>query len=411
MTRIVVTGVGAITPIGNNVHDFWSNLTAGVSGVARINSFDPSDLPVQIAAEIKDFQAKDFMDFKAARRMDRFSQFAVAAAGEALRDSGIEVTEENADRVAVIMNTGGGGIPTMTEQVTVYNEKGARRVSPFFVPLFAPNMAACQISITYGITGHVSASVAACAAAAQSFIDSYHLLRRGEADAVIAGGTEAGLANVAIAAFANMQALSRRNDEPEEASRPFDAGRDGFVFAEGAGALILETEEHALARGATIYAELCGGALSADAFHITAPEPEGVGAIKAMTWALERSGIDPEEVDTLYAHATSTPLGDIAETKAIKQTFGSHASNIAITAPKSMVGHLVGASGAINAVGAIMSIRKQIVPPTINLVDPDPECDLDYVPNVAREQPVNTVMTNSFGFGGQNMVSIFRAYR
>jgi 3-oxoacyl-[acyl-carrier-protein] synthase II len=271
-------------------------------------------------------------------------------------------------------------------------------------------MAASQVSITFGIRGPVMASVAACAAGAQSFLDAYHLLRRGEADVVIAGGTEAGLAPVSIAAFNNMQALSRNNDCPEKASRPFDANRDGFVFAEGCAALILETEEHANARNAPILCEILGGAMTADAFHITAPEPEGTGATTAMKLAIERAGLEATDIDAIYAHATSTPLGDIAETKAIKKALGEHAYEIAICSPKSQLGHLVGASGAVNAAAAVMSIRDQIMAPTINLETPDPECDLDYVPNVAREMPLRTIMTNSFGFGGQNVVTIFQAY-
>lgn len=411
MERIVVTGVGAITPIGNDAATFWSNLRAGVSGVGRITAFEVADdLPVKIAAQVKDFDPKDHIDFKAARRMDRFSQFAVAAAGEALRDACFTVTPENSTRVGVIMNTGGGGIPAIVNEVLTHDRRGPARVSPFFIPLFAPNMAACQISLTYGIRGPVMASVAACAAGAQAFVDGLHLLRRGEADVLIAGGTESGLDPVAIAAFANMLALSRRNDDPEHASRPFDKNRDGFVFAEGCGALILETESHARQRGARILCELIGGAMTADAFHITAPQPEGVGATAAMRYAMERSGITPADIDAVYAHATSTPLGDVAETKAIKQALGEHAYEIAISAPKSMVGHLVGASGAVNGVAAVLSLRDQVMAPTINLVTPDPECDLDYVPNVERPMELNTILTNAFGFGGQNVVTIFRRY-
>jgi 3-oxoacyl-[acyl-carrier-protein] synthase II len=409
--RIVVTGVGAITPIGNDAATFWSNLRAGVSGVGRITAFEVADdLPVKIAAEVKNFDPKDHIDFKAARRMDRFSQFAVAAAGEALRDACFTVTPENSTRVGVIMNTGGGGIPAIVNEVLTHDRRGPGRVSPFFIPMFAPNMAACQISLSYDIRGPVMASVAACAAGAQAFVDGLHLLRRGEADVLITGGTESGLDPVAIAAFANMQALSRRNGDPERASRPFDKDRDGFVFAEGCGALVLETESHARQRGARILCELIGGAMTADAFHITAPEPEGVGATAAMRFAMERAGITPADIDAIYAHATSTPLGDIAETKSIKQALGKRAYEIAISAPKSMVGHLVGASGAVNGVAAVLSLRDQVMAPTINLVTPDPECVLDYVPNVERPMELNTILTNAFGFGGQNVVTIFRRY-
>ncbi|MEZ4572298.1 MAG: beta-ketoacyl-ACP synthase II [Thermomicrobiales bacterium] len=320
--RIVITGIGAVTPIGNDPESFWANLVAGKSGAAPITSFDTSDLPVTFACEVKDFDPSTYIDSKAVRRMDRFSQFAVVASGQALDNAGIKIDEELAERTAIVMNTGGGGVPTMVNEVRAYDNKGPRRVSPFFIPVFAPNMAAAQVSLTFGITGPVMASVAACAAGAQALIDGYHTLQRGDADIVIAGGTEAALTQVSVAAFANMQALSRRNDCPEKASRPFDADRDGFVFAEGCGALILEREEDARARGATILCELAGGALTADAFHITAPEPEGRSVTRAIRMALEKSDMSATDVDSVYAHATSTPIGDIAETKAIKQSAG-----------------------------------------------------------------------------------------
>lgn len=410
MDRIVITGTGAITPIGNDSETYWQNLVAGKSGANHITGFETDNLPVRIAAEVKDFDPKDYMNPKSARRMDRFAQFAVAASLEALEMAGVTVDDSNSERVAVLMNTGGGGIPAIVREVLNHHEKGPQRVNPFFIPMFAPNMAASQVSITLGIRGPVMAAVAACAAGAQAIFDAYHLLRRGEADIAIAGGTEAGLNPVSISAFANMQALSRNNDCPEKASRPFDVGRDGFVFGEGCAALIMETETHARERNANILCEVTGGAMTADAFHITAPQPEGIGATTAMKLALERSDMSPSDIDLIYAHATSTPLGDIAETKAIKRAFGDHAYNLAVSSPKSQLGHTVGASGAVNAVAAVMSIRDQTAAPTINLDEQDPECDLDYVPNVAREMPINTVMTNSFGFGGQNVVSIFKRY-
>ncbi|CAN5685624.1 beta-ketoacyl-ACP synthase II [soil metagenome] len=406
--RIVITGVGAVTPIGNDPETYWANLVAGKSGAAPITQFDAEDLAVTFAAEVKDFDTSRYIDPKAARRMDRFAQFAVYASGQALDDAGIKIDDSNAERTAIIMNTGGGGVPTMVREVRAYDNRGPRRVSPFFIPIFAPNMAATQVSLTFGVTGPVMASVAACAAGAQSLVDGYHLLQRGGADVVIAGGTEAALSQVSVAAFANMQALSRRNDCPEKASRPFDADRDGFVFAEGCGALILEREEDARARGATILCELAGGALTADAFHITAPEPEGRSVTRAISLALEESDMSPTDVDAIYAHATSTQIGDIAETKAIKQALGDHAYNVAVCSPKSQLGHLVGAAGAVSAVAAVMSLRDQIMPPTINLETPDPECDLDYVPNKAREMKLDAVISNSFGFGGQNVVCAFR---
>ncbi len=410
MQRVVVTGLGALTPIGNDVETFWTNLINGECGVARTTAFDPSPLEVQIAGEVKGFDPKDHMDVKAARRMDRFSQFAVATAGEALRDAGIEIDPERSERIAVMMNTGGGGIPTLTREVRNYYDKGPNRVSPFFIPMFAPNMAASQVSMTFGIHGPVRASVAACAAGAQAFVDAWHLLRRGEADVVIAGGTESGMDPVSVAAFANMGALSKRNDDPKHASRPFDAERDGFVFAEGCGAMILETEEHARARGARIYCELVGGAMTADAFHLSAPVADGTYTARAMRNALSASCLNAEDIDHISAHGTSTPQGDTAETIAIKRAFGDHAYRMAVSSIKGAVGHLVGAAGGVAGVAVVKAITKSLVPPTINYQHPDPECDLDYVPNEARETPVRAAMVNAFGFGGQNAVAIFKRY-
>lgn len=410
MQRVVVTGLGALTPIGNDVETFWTNLINGECGVARTTAFDPSPLDVQISGEVKGFDPKDHMDPKAARRMDRFSQFAVAAAGEALRDAGIEIDPEQSDRVAVMMNTGGGGIPTLTREVRNYYDKGPNRVSPFFIPMFSPNMAAAQISMTYGIHGPVRGSVAACAAGAQAFVDSWHLLRRGEADIVIAGGTESGMDPVSVAAFSNMGALSKRNDDPKHASRPFDAERDGFVFAEGCGAVILETEEHAKARGARIYCELAGGAMTADAYHLSAPVEDGTYTARAMRDALAASCLNAEDIHHISAHGTSTPLGDAAETIAIKRAFGDHAYRMGVSSIKGALGHLVGAAGGVAGIAVVKSIVHHIVPPTINYQYPDPDCDLDYVPNEAREAPVHAAMVNAFGFGGQNAVAVFKRY-
>lgn len=408
--RVVVTGVGALTPIGNSAPEFWDNLQAGVSGVDRITAFDPSNLEVQIAAEVKGFDPKDYMDFKAARRMDRFSQLAVAAAGEAIKDACLDIDRDNTERIGVMLNTGGGGIQTLTREVQVHYSKGPNRVSPFFIPMFAPNMAASQVSITYGIQGPVMASVAACAAGAQAFVDAWRMLRLGEVDVMIAGGTEAGLDPVAVAAFGNMGALSKRNDEPQRASRPFDRERDGFVFGEGSAVLILETEEHARQRGARIYCELLSGSMTADAFHISAPLPGGLGAARAMKQALDLAGLRPSDLDYICAHGTSTPLNDAAETEAIKAIFGEAAYKVAISSPKSMIGHLVGAAGAVSGAVCVLAIRDNVVPPTINLDYPDPECDLDYVPHERRAMPVNTAMANAFGFGGQNAVAVFGRY-
>jgi 3-oxoacyl-[acyl-carrier-protein] synthase II len=410
VTRVVVTGLGAITPLGLGVDAFWSGLTAGRSGIRTIEHFDPSDLDVKIAGEVPGFIPKDFMDFKAARRMDRFAQFGVAATRMALEDSGLDITDENRERIGIVVNTGGGGIGTIESEVLNMERNGPKRVSPFLIPLFAPNMASCQIALTYQIHGPTVTSVAACAAGVQAFVDAVFMIQRGDADVVITGGTEAGITPVAIAGLANMGALSRRNDDPAGASRPFDGGRDGFVFSEGSAIMILESEEHAARRGATVIAEAAGGAYTSDAFHITAPDPSGRGQAAAINGALRRAGIEPGDVDYVAAHATATPLGDIGESNTIKRVFGDHARNLAISANKSMLGHLLGAAGAVSGLACVLAIRDGIVPPTINLTAPDPECDLDYTPNVARHMPVNVAVVNGFGFGGQNASAVFRAF-
>ena len=410
MQRVVVTGLGAVSPLGIGVPALWEGLIAGRSGVRRVQHFDTEHLAVKIAAEVPDFDPKAFMEPKSVRRMDRFAQFAIAATREALADANLAITDENRERVAIVLNTGGGGIPTIEENVTAMALKGPSRVGPLVIPMFAPNMASSQVSIAFNIHGPSITSAAACASGVQAFVDAVRLLRAGEADVAITGGTEAGITPVALTSLANMQALSRRNDEPERASRPFDLDRDGFVFGEGAGVLILETEEHAVRRGASVYAEAMGGALTSDAFHLTAPEPSGRGARRAMTNALLRACMEPREIDYIAAHATSTQIGDTAETRAIKGAFGEHASKVAVSANKSMVGHMLGAAGAISALAGVLAIRDGIVPPTINLETPDPECDLDYVPNVARKMTVNAAMANGFGFGGQNASAIFRRF-
>jgi 3-oxoacyl-[acyl-carrier-protein] synthase II len=408
--RVVVTGLGALSPLGIGVPALWEGLVAGRSGVRRIQHFDTDNLVVKIAAEVPDFDPKQFIEAKAVRRMDRFAHFAIAATREALDDANLEITDENRERVAVMMNTGGGGIPTIESNVTAMALSGPSRVSPLVIPIFAPNMASSQVSIAFGIQGPVITSAAACASGVQAFVDAVRLMRAGEADVVVTGGTEAGITPVALSGLANMHALSRRNDDPEGASRPFDRDRDGFVFGEGAGVLILETEEHAVRRGASVYAEALGGALTSDAFHLTAPEPSGRGARAAMTNALRRAELEPQNIDYIAAHATSTPIGDTAETMAIKGAFGDHAGTVAISANKSMIGHLLGAAGAISAVHCILAMRDGVVPPTINLDTPDPDCDLDYVPHTARRMPVRTAMVNGFGFGGQNATAIFRRF-
>jgi 3-oxoacyl-[acyl-carrier-protein] synthase II len=408
--RAVVTGVGAVTPIGNDAETYWRNLTAGVSGVARIAAYDPSNEEVRIAAEVKGFDAREWIDFKAARRMSRFSQLAVAAAAQAIAESGLSITDANRDDIAVVVNTGGGGIGDVALAEQTYLEGGPQRVSPFMVPMLSPSMAACQISIQNKLRGPVITSVAACASGVQAFIDAQRLIEHGDAEVVVAGGTESAILPVAFAALANMGALSKRNDEPEKASRPFDANRDGFVFGEGAAVLLVESAVHAEARGATILAEIAGGALTADAFHISAPDPSGYGASKAMERGLRDAGVDPEEVDYVAAHGTSTPLNDATETKAIRAAFGDHADHLAVSSNKSMIGHTLGAAGAMSALAAVLAIRDGIIPPTINYEQPDPACDLDYVANVAREQPVRVAIINGFGFGGQNAVAVFRRY-
>ncbi|MGI8828294.1 MAG: beta-ketoacyl-ACP synthase II [Candidatus Limnocylindria bacterium] len=408
--RAVITGMGAITPIGNDVGTFWSNLTAGVSGVGPITAFDASELEVRIAAEVKGFEPTDWMDFKQARRMSRFAQFAVAAARQAIGDAKLEIGDHNRDDIAVVVNTGGGGMTEVATGEVTLRERGANRVSPFMVPMMSPSMGACQISIQNGIRGPVITSVAACAAGVQAFVEAKRLIERGEVDVVIAGGTESAIMPVAFAALANMGALSKRNDDPERASRPFDADRDGFVFGEAAAVMVVEAAEHAEARGAPILAQVAGGALTGDAFHISAPDPSGHGATLAMRRAIRDAQLEMDAVEYVVAHGTSTPLNDVTETKAIRAAFGPHADRLAVSSNKSMVGHTLGAAGAISALAAVLTIRDGVIPPTINQEAPDPDCDLDYVPNGARQQQVSIVMANGFGFGGQNAVSVITRY-
>ena len=402
--------MGAVTPIGNDVEAFWTNLTAGVSGVARITLFDPSDLEVQIAAEVKGFEPRDWIDFKQARRMSRFAQLAVAAARQAIDASGLQIGDGNRDDIAVVINTGGGGIGEVALGEDTLVAKGPDRVSPFMVPMMSPSMAACQVSIQNGIRGPVITSVAACASGVQAFVEAQRLIEHGDVDVVIAGGTESAIMPVSFAALANMGALSKRNDEPERASRPFEADRDGFVFGEAAGVLVVEAAEHAEARGATILAEIAGGALTGDAFHISAPEPSGYGATLAMQRAVRDAHLEPEQVQVVMAHGTSTALNDATETKAIRSAFGAHADRLSVTSNKSMLGHTLGAAGAMSGLAAVLAIRDGVIPPTINYETPDPACDLDYVPNVARAASVDVAIVNGFGFGGQNAVSVYSRY-
>jgi len=412
--RAVVTGLGAVMPIGNDFETYWRNLRDGVSGVATITRFDPSEFEVKIAAEVKDFVAGDHMDAKMARRMGRFTHFAMAATSEALHSAGLDpaaLGPEERDRVGVVVNTGGGGIEQVVEGTLVRGSRGPRFVSPFAIPALSGSMAACMVSMEYGLTGPVMTQVAACATSVIAFHDALRLIAEGECDVVLAGGTEAPILEVGVAALGNMGALSKRNDDPTRASRPFDRDRDGFVLGEGAGVVVVESLAHALARGARPLAEVLGGALTADAFHISAPEPTGRGATRAMSLARERAGVTADEIDWVVAHGTATPLNDVTETRAIKASFGPAASRIAISSPKSMIGHLVGAAGIASAMAAIGGIRDQVISPTVNHDNPDlPECNLDYVPLVARKAKVDTVMVNGFGFGGQNAVAIFRRY-
>lgn len=410
MKRVVVTGAGAVSPLGIGAQTLWDGLLAGKSGIAQIENFDVSDLEVRIGGEVRHFDPKDHMDAKLARRMDRFSHFSVASASEALKDAGYEIDRENSERIGVIINTGGGGIPIMESNVQNMVEKGPKWVHPLTIALFAPNMASCQVSMALGIHGPTVTSSAACASGVQAFVQAAHMIQRDEADLIIAGGAESGLRRTSITAMANMGALSKRNDDPAGASRPFDLGRDGFVFSEGAGLLIVESEEHALERGAPILAEIAGGAFTSDAFHITAPDPNGKHAAKAMSLAVQRAGLQPQDVDYIAAHATATNVGDIAETDAIKTAFGDHAYKLVASANKSMLGHLLGAAGGVSAIACVYAIRDGMVPPTINLTDPDPKCDLDYAPNIARKLHVDVALVNGFGFGGQNAVALFKRY-
>jgi 3-oxoacyl-[acyl-carrier-protein] synthase II len=406
-----VTGLGAVLPIGNDFPTYWSNLVAGVTGTRRIQSFDPENFEVQIAAEVLDFDPTIAMEPKMARRMSRFIHFAMAAGKEAVADAGIDfeaMDQDQRDRVGVVVNTGGGGIEEIIDGTHVHDTKGPRFVSAFAIPALSGSMGACMLSMEYGLTGPVMTQVAACATSVIAFHDALRLIRSGECDVVLTGGSEAPIVPMGIAALGNMTALSKRNDSPETASRPFDGTRDGFVLGEGGGVVVVESLAHAQERGATPIAEVLGGALTADAFHISAPEPTGRGQARAMTLALKNAEVAPDEIDYIVAHGTATPLNDATETRAIKAAYGAHARKVAISSPKSMIGHLVGAAGIASALAGLGAIRDQVIPPTANLRTQDPECDLDYVPLTARKAKVETVAINGFGFGGQNAVTIFR---
>jgi 3-oxoacyl-[acyl-carrier-protein] synthase II len=413
LKRVVVTGLGALTPIGNTLDEYWNSLINGVSGAAPIQSFDASKFKTQFACELKNFDVQDHLDRKKARQMDPFSQYAMVSAAEAMADSGIDLEKVNLDRGGVIWGSGIGGLQSFQdESENFFSGDGTPRYNPFFIPKMIVDIAAGHISISYGLRGPNYVTVSACASSNNAMIDAFNLIRLNKADFIVSGGSEACVNESGIGGFNALRALSTRNDDPKTASRPFDLDREGFVLGEGSGALIIEELEHAKARGAKIYAEIVGSGLSADAHHITAPHPDGIGAISVMEQALEEAGIKPEDIDYINVHGTSTPLGDIAETKAIKKVFGEHAYNLNISSTKSMTGHLLGAAGAIEAIACIKAIENNIIPPTINHFTDDPDIDnkLNFTFNKAQKRTVNYALTNTFGFGGHNTSVIFKAY-
>lgn len=405
--RVVVTGYGLVSPLGIGAEQNWQALMERASGVSYISLFDASNFSTRIAAEVKDFDPSHYMEKKEIKKMDRFAHFAIASAEMAISHSGLKVTEENSAHIGAIIGSGLGGLPAIEETHTILMEKGPRRISPFFIPSVIANLSSGVIAIRYGIKGPSSCTVTACAAGTHAIGDAFRILQRGDAVAMFCGGAEAVITPLSLGGFCSMRALSTRNDEPARASRPFDAQRDGFVMGEGAGILILEQLEHALSRKATIYAEVLGYGLSSDAYHITAPDPHGEGATRCMSMAINDAGLRPEDIDYINAHGTSTPPNDKTETMAIKKVFGEHAYKLAISSTKSMTGHLLGAAGGVEAIFSIMAINHGVIPPTINLENPDPECDLDYVANNPRKRELDIVLSNSFGFGGTNASIIF----
>ncbi len=411
MTRVVITGLGAITPVGNDVETFWENMKAGVSGAGLLDAFDTTDYTSKIACQVKGFEATEWVPKKVAKRLARSTHFSIATSKQALADAGLSVTPDNAHRIGVVVNTGGGGLSSMEDGTEQLLKNGPRTTSPFLVPNIMTNASSCLVSIELGTTGPLNTSTLACASGSYAVLDAFHMLQRDEADVILAGGTESVMSPLIFASFSRMQALSQRNDNPEAASRPFDNERDGFVFGEGAVTFVLEREEHAKARGAKIYAEVLGGRLTSDAYHLTAPKPDASGTMAAMNLALQSSGKTIDDVDAIFAHATSTPLGDTAETLGIKKVFGERAYQIPITATKSQVGHMLGAAGAVATLAAVKTMEDGVICPTINYENPDPECDLDYVPNEAREVDVDTAIINAFGFGGQNVVIVVGRYQ
>ncbi|MBF8378352.1 beta-ketoacyl-ACP synthase II [Alicyclobacillus mali] len=408
--RVVVTGLGVVSPVGSTVPAFWDSLLSGKSGIREIDRFDTSEYPCKIAGLVNDFDPERYIDKKELRHMDLFTQYALYAAHEAVLQSKLEITDENRDRIGVYIGSGIGGISTTLSNYRTLIERGPKRVSPFLVPMMISDMASGQVSIEFGVRGPNSSPVSACATGSHAIGDAYKIIQRGAADVMIAGGAEAAVVDLALAGFCNMKALSTRNDEPQRASRPFDKNRDGFVMGEGAGILVLEALDHALARGATILAEIGGYGMSGDAYHVTAPDPEGDGAYRAMKAAIEDAGLAPTDVDYINAHGTSTEYNDRIETYAVKRLFGDHAYKLAMSSIKSMTGHLLGAAGGVEAVACVMTLVDGMIPPTTNYETPDPDCDLDYVPNQARRADVNVVLSNSFGFGGHNACLVFRKY-
>ena len=410
--RVVVTGVGLVTPLGTGTDPTWRNLVEGKSGIRRITRFDAeaTAMPCTIAGEVPDFDVDAFVNKKDARKMDAFIQYGIAAASMALAQSGLEISEANAERVGVIIGSGIGGLPSIEKTMRSYMEGGVRKISPFFIPQTIINMISGWVSMLTGAKGPNSATVTACSTGTHAIGDAFEVIARGDADAMLAGGSESCICELGIGGFCASRALSTRNDEPERASRPWDAGRDGFVMGEGAGVLMLESLDSAKARGAVILAEIVGYGMSGDAYHMTAPAPGGEGGARCMRAALASAGIAPEEVDYINAHGTSTPAGDVAETEGIKSVFGEHAKSLMISSTKSMTGHLLGAAGGIEAAFTVLAVHHGLVPPTINLDDPDPECDLDYVPHVARKADIRVAISNSFGFGGTNASVVVRKF-
>lgn len=410
MRRVVITGLGAVTPLGNDVKSFWEGIKAGKNGVDKVTLFDASELKTQIAAEVKGFEPTDYIEKKEARKMDRFTQFALVAASEAVADSGLDMEKEDPWRVGVITGSGIGGISTFEDQHSVLLEKGPGRVSPFFIPMMIANIAPAQIAIKFKTKGVNENVVTACASGTNAIGDAFRHIQYGQNDVIIAGGAEAVVSPVAFAGFCNMKAMSTRNDDPQHASRPFDAERDGFVLGEGAGFVILEELEHAKARGAKIYAELAGYGATDDAYHITSPVPGGEGGAKAMELAIKDAGLEPKDITYINAHGTSTKYNDHFETQAIKSVFGDAAKDVAVSSTKSMTGHLLGAAGGVEAIVCALSIKDGYIPATINYENPDPDCDLDIVPNEGREQEVKAAMSNSLGFGGHNASIVLKKY-